>query len=178
MTRPNPHGDSVPRGVHRRAFWTRERSHMVCTDERPYQLIEFTATDELVVGDYEPAAKVHRDSYVAHVSVYIAKHDDATHPADGCPTGSSAKFNIRRVTADESGDAAIMATDNVLEVAGNTHHDVATIDSTNFAIPRVYAGESVYVRIIAVGSTYPGRNARIAVELVPFRGGVGPRPTG
>jgi len=161
--------NKVPRGVQRPPFYARSRVHQVCTDDRNYTPYDFTliSPDGLAEADYEPARAVHRDSYVAKISVSCGKHDSGTHPDDGAVQGQALRLNVRRITVDESGDAALLSTDDIISVAVGDHHDSATDDETNFAISRINAHESLYIRVVQAPTSVGV--VMVSVDLVPIR---------
>lgn len=168
--------DFTPPVVHRRGPFARVRRYQICTDDRNYTPYDFTLIgpgNQVVAADYEPMKRVHRDSYVAKISATVGRHDSATHPNDGCPTGSALTLNVRRVTSDLSGDAAVLSSDSIISIAAGAHKDTASGDETDFNILKINAGEYLYIRVVSVGSTNPGGIVVVSVDLVPFRGGLG-----
>lgn len=163
--------EQIPVRTLRRELGHPPRKHYVCVDDRPYFSLPLTAPGTLSVGDYEPMWRAGRDFHIARIIATVGKHDDGTHPVDGCPTGGDLKVNVRRLTTDYSGDAAVLATDDILTISGSTHHDTATHENTDYNLVRVLEGEFLYLRVVQVGPTQPGRNLVVQIDLVPIRTG-------
>ena len=147
----------------------RIRERRFCHDDRPYNSVPFTITGDVVAQNYEPMWRVDRNYYIASVTATCGLHLDATHPLDGTPHGGNLKVNMRRITADLQNDDPILASDNVLDIAEDAHRDEANRSENEFAILKLTEGESVYVRVVAIGSERAGRNLVVTITLVPER---------
>jgi hypothetical protein len=122
----------------------------------------FTKPSVLRVRDYEQMWTLHKDVTFTKAICRVGKHDSSTHPADGCPTGSSVKIQLTKWDADESDSVNLFDSDDRLTVSAGTHRDVNFVE--DFAVTSGLAGEAIQVRVRAVGSGYPGKH--LNVELV------------
>lgn len=93
----------------------------------------------------------------------IGAHDPATHPNDGCPTGSAVRVQLRRWLADLSSHDPIFSTDDRLKVDANTHKDVNS--ATSFQITQLQPDESITPDFRSVGSNFPGEDAELTVFM-------------
>ena len=122
----------------------------------------FTKPGVLRVRDYEEMWTLDRDVTFTKALCRVGKHDSSTHPADGCPTGSAVKIQLTKWDADESDSVNLFDSDDRLTVSAGTHRDVNFVE--DFDETSGLAGESVQVRVRAVGSNYPGKH--LNVELI------------
>lgn len=163
----------VPSKVRRRGLARPVYNRRLCRDDRNYVFIPFTIQGVLTTGNFGPMWKVDRNYWIARIILNVGRHDDATHPADGTPSGAAIVGNMRRVTKDLSGDAGILANDSRLKVAINHHQDVMNDDEEgdsvqgDFAILMLTTGEHIYPRLTQVGSGRPGTAAVMTAVLVP-----------
>lgn len=163
----------VPRPVGRRQLAHKPHKLRMCRDGRNYVFIPFTIQGTLVATDYGPMWRCDRDYWIARITANVGRHDDDTHPNDGTPSGTSIRCNLRRVTADLTGDAGILGNDTRLHIAENHHQDVANDDEegplikNDFQLTRLKAGQHVYPRVSLVGSGRPGNALVITLVLVP-----------
>jgi hypothetical protein len=160
----------IPGRAHKKRRLHKNRVLRNCSDQRAYVEVPFTIKGDLVVGDYAPMHRAGRDYYIARVHATVGRHNSATHPDDGTASGQPIRVNVRRILADESADAAILGTDNVISIASGKHKDTSVNDHSDFNIDTLHTGDTIYVRVIAVGSGRPGTHLNVTVVLVPVRG--------
>jgi len=122
----------------------------------------FSKPGVLRVRDYEGMWTLPQDRTFTKALCRVGKHDPSTHPADGCPTGSSVKIQLTKWSADETTSVNLFDSDDRLTVSAGTHRDANFVE--DFAVTSGLAGESIQVRIRAVGSNYPGKH--LEIELV------------
>lgn len=145
----------------------------ICTDDRNYTPIQFTIPGTLSAGDFGPMWRADRDYYFARISGNVGRHDDDDHPDDGTPSGQAILVNMRRVLADLSADAAVMANDSRVNIPIDHHHDATNDDEdgelveADFNVLKLFKGEHIYPRISQVGSGRPGTGLVVTAVLVP-----------
>ena len=186
-TSPYPGGDSgppvsyikVPSKVHRRTLAHPVYKRRSCRDNRVYDVVPFTIAGPIAIGDYGPMWRADRDYWIARATVNIGTHDDGTHPNDGTPGGSSARFNFIRVIAGSPNwvapsNASVLNSDSRLVVYENHHQDAINNDedgavaTDDFNIHHLEEGEHVFLRVISVGSSRPGTRAVASLTLIPI----------
>ena len=169
----------VPSKAHRRTLAHPVYKRRSCRDNRVYDVVPFTIAGPIAVGDYGPMWRADRDYWIARATVNIGTHDDGTHPNDGCPSGSSARFNFIRVIAGDANWTApsndsILGSDQRLIVYQNHHQDAINneedgpVDDLDFNIKHLDEGEHVFLRVLAVGSSSPGIRAVASLTLIPI----------
>jgi hypothetical protein len=169
----------VPSKVHRHTLAHPVYKIRSCRDNRVYDVVPFTVAGPIAVGDYGPMWRADRDYWIARATVNIGTHNDNTHPLDGCPTGSAAKFNFIRVIAGDPNWTAptndsVLNSDQRLVVNPNHHQDAindaedGAVTTDDFNIHHLEEGEHVFLRILAVGSSVPGIRAVASLTLIPI----------
>lgn len=164
----------IPGEAHRRNLMRKPHKVRICRDDRVYVSVPFTISGVVQAINYGPMWRVDRDYWVARVTANIGRHDDATHPNDGTPSGQSMRINLQRVKADLSSDVGLMNSDGRLNIGINHHQDAVNdaeegiVQSGDFAIHRLFMGEHLYPRVIRVGSGRPGTGLVVTAVLVPI----------
>lgn len=164
----------VPAQVQRRASARPVHKVRICRDNRAYVAVPFTIPGAVSALDYGPMWRVDRDYWVARMIANIGRHDDATHPNDGTPSGQAMLLNMRRVSVDLADDDPILNADARLNIAVDHHQDAINdqedgpFDTTDFNIHRLAEGEHIYPRVGQVGSGRPGTGLVVTAILVPI----------
>ncbi len=164
----------IPDKVHRRTLSRPVYKRQSCTDNRAYTTVPFTVAGALAATTYGPEWHADRDYWIARLTLEIGRHDSGTHPNDGTPGGQAVKANMRRITADQSSDAAILASDSRLNVQPNHHRDAVNDEEDgafqefNFSIKHLNEGDRIYPSFSQVGSSRPGTLAVISIVMVPI----------
>lgn len=169
------HADKqIPSKAQRRTTLRPVYKRRICRDNRVYVSVPFTIPGVVAAVDYGPMWRVDRDYWVARITANAGRHDDATHPNDGTPSGSDMVMNLRRVTVDLTDDQGILASDARLRI-GQNHHQDAVNDSEDgaystddFNIHLLEEGEHVYLSVSQVGSTRPGTGLVTTIVMVPI----------
>jgi hypothetical protein len=112
---------------------------------------------------------VHRDFYIANIRATLGRHNAATHPDDGTPSGSSLVAEVRRITSDDSADHSVIGGED-LAITVDHHKDAFSNSQGAFAIDTIHEGDQLYVRVIDVGSGRPGSHLNVSITLIPVRG--------
>lgn len=169
----------VPGKAHRRTLAHPVYKRRSCRDNRVYDVVPFTIAGLIAVGDYGPMWRADRDYWIARATVNIGTHDDNTHPNDGCPGGSAAKFNFIRVIAGDAdwnspSNTSVLNSDQRLVVGENHHQDAindeedGAVQEDDFNVAFLEEGEHVFLRVLAVGSSRPGTRAVASLTLIPI----------
>jgi hypothetical protein len=164
---------SVPEKVHRRSLDAKQRKTRICIDDKVYSPFTFTIPAASVAATDYDAWVADRDYWIERITVSVGRHDAGSHPSDGAVAGQALRMNARRITADGSGDAGIMASDTRVQVAVGKHTDEVTngtdpeFGQGDFNITTLERGEQVYVRITQAPSS--SGTVVITLMLVPMR---------
>jgi hypothetical protein len=75
----------------------------------------------------------------------VGRHDPATHPADGTPSGGSCQVNWWLHSADDSSAIKIFDTDDRLKITAGTHKDTNWLDVFN--VLTILENESLSVKV-------------------------------
>ena len=86
--------------AHRRRMMQRVHKIRICRDNRAYALVPFTIPGVISVDNFGPQYRADRDYWIARITANIGRHDSGSHPDDGCPTGSSIKIQMHRLTVN------------------------------------------------------------------------------
>jgi hypothetical protein len=129
----------------------------------------WTKPGEVEAKHYEQSVPVDQRYDIVGIRARAGRHDAATHPADGCPTGSDMLLNLWVEDAGSTSSQKILAADSRLRIDAGTHKDAAWIrkGDSNFLVTQLQENESVSVNVAQVGSTNPGRNMVVVLILEP-----------
>lgn len=132
-------------------------------------VVVFRVAGDLSAGVYDDQKfRVDKHYRIKRITGVVGIHDPGTHPVDGTPHGQPIQFNLRRILADESNEAAIVDTDSIIEIPALNHKGVAAVASGDFNITELFEDEVVFLRINQVGDvTRHGRNLAVDMVLVP-----------
>ncbi len=125
----------------------------------------FTLPSPLVVGHFDALWTAPRPYKIKRVKVRFGRHDGATHPADGCPTGSAAILQAFWHNEDESAQSKLFSLDDRLTVQPNSHKDVGWAE--DLLVTQVAKNEHLSVKCTQIGSGNPGTGGVLSVVLVP-----------
>lgn len=164
----------IPSKVHRRTTNRPVYKRRTCSDNRAYFTVPFTFESPLTVRD-GTMWRVDRDYWIARLTAEVGRHDEATHPNDGTPSGASIKVNMQRIRAEDmSQDNKILVSNDRLNIAIDHHQDAINdeedgpSDESDFSIKHLKEGDHIYPHIIQVGSGRPGASMVVAIILVPI----------
>lgn len=164
----------IPNPAQRRTQGRPVHKVRICHDNRAYVAVPFTIPGTLAVGKQAPEWRADRDYFIAKVFCEVGRHDTATHPNDGTPSGSAIRVNVHRVKKDLSADTKLLASDLRIRIDIDHHQDVANdsedghLVKPDFNVTRLAEGDRVYVNVLQVGSSRPGANMVVTLTLVPI----------
>ena len=135
----------------------------------PRYTMAWTINGDAQAKMYKQLHPVPFDSKIIGAMMRADEHDAATHPNDGCPTGSALEANLRIWDADDGTNRKVFDTDARLKIPASRHRDTVFLDDgdPSWSNQLVFKGESVGVRIAAIGSGNPGSNVVIVATLEP-----------
>lgn len=125
----------------------------------------FTRPGTVQVKHYPQLWTAHRLLRFKNVRARVGHHDAATHPADGCPQGAGMLINIIWGSQDGTQEQNILVASDALHIDPNTHKDVDFLSSFNKLT--IDKNETISVKVIQVGSTIPGSDLVVTVNMIP-----------
>lgn len=119
---------------------------------------------------YKQMHPVPFDSKIIGAVIRAGDHDAATHPNDGCPTGSSLQANLRILNLADDTNRAVFDNDSRLKIPAGKHKDTLFLDDGDsaWAHQLVDKGESIGVKIATIGSSDPGSDIVVVATLAPY----------
>lgn len=147
-----------------------DASGTVASIIRDRVVVTFRVAGELDNGNYDDQKwRSDRHYRIKRITGVVGRHDPATHPIDGTPHGQPIQFNLRRILADDSVEAAIVDTDDIIEIPPLQHKGVAAAATSDFNVTELFDDDVVYLRINQVGDvTRHGRNLAVDMVLIPI----------
>lgn len=136
------------------------------TLEEDKEIATWTKSGEVEAKHYGQLWTAHRRYRFKKARVRFGRHDSATHPADGCPQGSSAIIQVFWHSNDESTQSKVFEADARLVVNANTHKD-STWAADGWLITTIEEDEHLSVKVTQVGSTAPGEDMVVHMVMVP-----------